>query len=633
MASYHFHINLGKRGSGGSHADYVQRTGAYENYKGKEELAHTEHVNIPSWAAHNPSEFFRQADLNERANGSSYREFEFAIPCELTAEQRIEFVRDFVKQEIGADHPCTWAIHQPKSALTAREQPHAHVMFCERTLDGIERNPEQFFKRANPKKSELGGCAKSKKFSGGKKSFERREAIVAIRERFADLQNAYLEKHGHAARVTHLSLEAQGIERLPEKHLGPVDARVEENIILVLRHRGASMQADNWAQGVSTIDITSSLQAALLEREDNERKRATTFERIGKNIRTADTHLQRVGANLSAAEPAFARLQGAAQFITKTGTDYQHARSVGKFVESAGAAIIRVVPQIARAATQIEIVTERLSAARLVHERKQAEVRAAEKLHEAEITKIAAERQAATEAMENIQAVSILTGRDHELAVRIKAAIKNSDRAELGNCYASMGSYIRAARQDEALMMPIFNERQRRTELEREAIKLIKRDQNSRSLVKNEETQPWSTGESVNDRYLSPGENRWAHERDRAVVDLREHQATGRPRIFNGNWDEKNSALEKRIEIYTRSTKSVVDNLANRLEAAKPDIERLLKAEGAQDALKNVNRTLASSRVHELEQLQELVKEARKSLPEPEREHENERSKGFDFGR
>lgn len=437
MASYHFHINSGKRGSGGSHADYVQRTGAYEDYKGKEELAHTEHVNIPSWAAHNPSEFFRQADLNERANGSSYREFEFAIPCELTAEQRIEFVRDFVKQEIGADHPCTWAIHQPKSALTAREQPHAHVMFCERTLDGIERNPEQFFKRANPKKSELGGCAKSKKFSGGKKSFERREAIVAIRERFADLQNAYLEKHGHAARVTHLSLEAQGIERLPEKHLGPVDARVEENIILVLRHRGASMQADNWAQGVSTIDITSSLQSALLEREDNERKRATTFERIGKNIRTADTHLQRVGANLSAAEPAFARLQGAAQFITKTGTDYQHARSVGTFVESAGAAIIRVVPQIARAATQIEIVTERLSAARLVHERKQAEVRAAEKLHEAEITKIAAERQAATEAMENIQAVSIFTGRDHELAVRIiekrAAALKARDAVASSN--------------------------------------------------------------------------------------------------------------------------------------------------------------------------------------------------------
>lgn len=182
-------------------------------------------------------------------------------------------------------------------------------------------------------------------------------------------------------------------------------------------------------------------------------------------------------------------------------------------------------------------------------------------------------------------------------------------------------------------MMPIFNERQRRTDLEREAIKLIKQDQNSRSLVKKEETQPWSTGESVNDRYLSPGENRWAHERDRAVVDLREHQATGRPRIFNGNWDEKNRALEKRIEIYTRSAKSVVDNLANRLEAAKPDIERLLKAEGAQDALKNVDRTLALSRVHELEQLQELVKEARKSLPEPEREHENERTKGFDFGR
>jgi hypothetical protein len=227
---------------------------------------------MPGWAAHDPSEFFRQADLHERANGSAYREIEVAIPRELSKEQRVEFIREFVAQEIGADHPCTWAIHQPKSALTSTEQPHAHIMFSERKLDGIERNPEQFFKRAaaaykhrttkemiqpDAAAKAKGGCPKSDKFAGS--PTERKEKLVALRERFASLQNEYLEKHGHADRVTHKSLEAQGIARLPEKHLGPVAARIEENIVAILRNRGATQQLEGVESEVKKINLSSSI--------------------------------------------------------------------------------------------------------------------------------------------------------------------------------------------------------------------------------------------------------------------------------------------------------------------------------------------------------------------------------------
>lgn len=272
MASYHCTVKVGSRGTGGKHADYVQRSGAYQNYKGGEELAHTESINMPGWAAHDPSEFFRQADLHERANGSAYREIEVAIPRELSKEQRVEFIREFVKQEIGTDHPCTWAIHQPPSALTSIEQPHAHIMFSERKLDGIERNPEQFFKRAaaaykhrttkemiqpDAAAKAKGGCPKSDKFAGS--PTERKEKLVALRERFASLQNEYLEKHGHADRVTHKSLEAQGIDRQPEKHLGPVAARVEENIVAILRNRGAAQQLEGAESEVKKINLSSSI--------------------------------------------------------------------------------------------------------------------------------------------------------------------------------------------------------------------------------------------------------------------------------------------------------------------------------------------------------------------------------------
>ncbi|MGK3681372.1 MobA/MobL family protein, partial [Escherichia coli] len=40
----------------------------------------------------NPSHFWQAADQFERANGSTYRELEIALPRELTPEQRLELV-------------------------------------------------------------------------------------------------------------------------------------------------------------------------------------------------------------------------------------------------------------------------------------------------------------------------------------------------------------------------------------------------------------------------------------------------------------------------------------------------------------------------------------------------------------
>ena len=59
---------------------------------------------MPSWAKDNPNLLWQAADNFERANGTSYREFEVALPRELTPDQRLELVNDFVKQEIGDRH-------------------------------------------------------------------------------------------------------------------------------------------------------------------------------------------------------------------------------------------------------------------------------------------------------------------------------------------------------------------------------------------------------------------------------------------------------------------------------------------------------------------------------------------------
>ena len=144
-----------------------------------DDLSYSEHGNMPTWAQHDPQEFWKAADLYERKNGSTYREYELALPRELNERQRIELVSSFVQQEIGTKYPYQLAIHNP-TALDGGEQPHAHVMFSERKLDGIARDPQQHFKRYNPKNPERGGA---KKDNPTQTAEQRIEVLKALRGR------------------------------------------------------------------------------------------------------------------------------------------------------------------------------------------------------------------------------------------------------------------------------------------------------------------------------------------------------------------------------------------------------------------------------------------------------------------
>ncbi len=62
-----------------------------------------------------PPNFWQAADQFERANGSTYRELEIALPRELTPEQRLELVQDFVRQEAGERHAWRFCHSQSES--------------------------------------------------------------------------------------------------------------------------------------------------------------------------------------------------------------------------------------------------------------------------------------------------------------------------------------------------------------------------------------------------------------------------------------------------------------------------------------------------------------------------------------
>jgi hypothetical protein len=99
---------------------------------------------LPSWA-NDAKHFWKSADKNERINGRIYTELEISLPRELSKEQREELVEKFVEKTLGENFTYSYAIHSPL-ASDGEQNPHVHIMFCERKLDGIDRTEQQFFK-------------------------------------------------------------------------------------------------------------------------------------------------------------------------------------------------------------------------------------------------------------------------------------------------------------------------------------------------------------------------------------------------------------------------------------------------------------------------------------------------------
>jgi len=266
MASYHLTAKIGAKGKAAAHAAYISREGKYSGRERYEDLEATGAGNMPKWAEHEPAHFWNAADEHERANGSAYREIEVALPRELTPDQRRELVEDFVRRELGDQHVYQWGIHNPKAALEKGEQPHAHIMYSERRLDGIERDPDQFFKRYNAKNPERGGAQKA---SGGKARGELKDELLATRQRWADVQNEHLARHGHEVRVDHRSLKDQGIDRAPEKHLGGAGVRAlaQLDVAAILERRTAEGEHERAQHQVSSlIDLSGDLAAAKADR-------------------------------------------------------------------------------------------------------------------------------------------------------------------------------------------------------------------------------------------------------------------------------------------------------------------------------------------------------------------------------
>ena len=163
-------------------------------------MEHVEHGNMPVFAATEPIQFWGAADAQERANGRTYTEIQFALPRELSREKQIELAHSATKEFLGDRHAYTLAVHAP-DARDGKEQPHAHLMFSERRIDERTRElpAEQFFKR--------NGATKDRAWNDKAKPEE-------LREKWCQMMNQAMRENHVESQVDHRSYERQGREDL-----------------------------------------------------------------------------------------------------------------------------------------------------------------------------------------------------------------------------------------------------------------------------------------------------------------------------------------------------------------------------------------------------------------------------------
>ena len=59
----------------------------------------------------------------------TYREFKLTLPHELSLEENIKLVNEFIEKEIGKNHYYSVVIHDKESSEKGIKNVHAHLMF------------------------------------------------------------------------------------------------------------------------------------------------------------------------------------------------------------------------------------------------------------------------------------------------------------------------------------------------------------------------------------------------------------------------------------------------------------------------------------------------------------------------
>jgi hypothetical protein len=223
MAIFHMEIRPVKRSAGqqatGAAAYRAgekirdERTGDVHNHSRRKDVRHTE-IFLPSkldasdatWAR-DRARLWNTAEAAEKQRNSRVaREYQVALPPELTPEQRLALARSF-SRELADRYGVAvdLAIHDPKPGRESQNF-HAHMLTTTREVTPTGLGAKAGLDMHNVARAQRGLSSHSEEYS-------------TLRERWATLTNQALREANIDARIDHRSLAAQGIDRKPLLHV------------------------------------------------------------------------------------------------------------------------------------------------------------------------------------------------------------------------------------------------------------------------------------------------------------------------------------------------------------------------------------------------------------------------------
>ena len=289
MAIYHLEAKVVSRGAGRSAvaaSAYLSCSRLYNDYDGiqhdytKKQGLVWQQVFLPEYAPQewkDREQLWNAVEEVETAKDSRWaREFVVALPIELSRQEQIELLHEFIREQFVSDGMCAdAAIHD-----TDGHNPHAHILLTVRPLDEqgkwqyktekeylcMKNGEERGFTAAEFKAAQNEGWEKQYPYKVGKKKvymtpsaaeaqglvradkhpksirygrqnsiserWNSEEQLAAWRAAWADVSNRYLERAGREERIDHRSNAARGIDEIPTIHEGVTAQALERKGII-----------------------------------------------------------------------------------------------------------------------------------------------------------------------------------------------------------------------------------------------------------------------------------------------------------------------------------------------------------------------------------------------------------------
>ncbi len=222
-----------------------KRTGEVHDYTKKQGILHKELIFPEGTEAMGRAAVWNMAEQAERRKDSKVaREWELALPDELPHGERVALARDFAKALVERYGVIVdVCIHAPGKGGDQRNH-HAHLLTTTRkyTAEGLKEKTE---------------ILDSPKTSG-----KEVDAIRAIWERLCNDMFLYA---GIAVRVDRRTLEAQGIDRAPTRHLGAAASALERRGVRTFQgdeNRRAKRQTEEKTELAQLKKMDGGIQAA-----------------------------------------------------------------------------------------------------------------------------------------------------------------------------------------------------------------------------------------------------------------------------------------------------------------------------------------------------------------------------------